>query len=106
MVSAENGHEIFSCTGGRYDVSLNPVIDPIDMVIQSVLSLLKFRDISLARGEYEVGREIVLRLPIAQRDISDLSSRQPQQAQTDLDATGSQAPPPQECEQSARAAAP
>jgi hypothetical protein len=49
---------------------VGPVIDPIDIVIQSVLSLLKFRDVTLARAEYEVGRETVLRLPIAQRNIS------------------------------------
>jgi hypothetical protein len=85
---------------------VSPVIDPIDIAIQSVLSLLKFRDISLARTEYEVGREIVLRLPIAQRNITDLSSKQPQQAQPDLDAISSQTTPPQESERSARAAAP
>jgi hypothetical protein len=106
MVSTEDGHEIFSCTTGRYDVTVSPVIDPIDIVIQSLLSLLKFRDISLARAEYEVGREAVLRLPIAERNISDLSSTQRQQAQPDLDAIRSQAAPPQASDGSARAAAP
>jgi hypothetical protein len=88
MVSVEDGREVFSCTDGRYDVTVSPVIDPIDIVIQSVLSLLKFRDITLARAEYEVGRETVLRLPIAQRNISDLSSQQAQQGQP-----GTAAPP-------------
>jgi hypothetical protein len=63
MVSTEDGHEIFSCTDRRYDVTLSPVIDPIDIVIQSALSLLTFRDITLSRAEYEVGRETVVRLP-------------------------------------------
>lgn len=93
MVSAEDGHEIFSCTYARYDVTLHPVIDPIDIAIQSVLALLKLRDISLARTEYEVGREIVIRLPIAQRNISDLASGQ---APVDLDTTSSPAVLPQD----------
>jgi hypothetical protein len=50
---------------------VTPVIDPIDIGINSVLSLIHLRDISLARTEYEVGREIVLRLPRAQRNISE-----------------------------------
>jgi len=106
MVSTEDGHEIFSCTDGRYDVSLSPVIDPIDIVIQSLLSLLKFRDVSLARGEYEVGREIVLGLPIAERNITELSSKPPQETEPDLGASSSEAIPPQEPEGSTRAAAP
>lgn len=82
MVSAEDGREIFTCTAARYDVTINPVIDPIDIAIQSVLSLLKFRDISLARTEYEVGREIVLRLPIARRNLLETAS---EDAHRDLD---------------------
>jgi hypothetical protein len=30
-----------------------------------------FRDVTLARTEYEVGREIVLRLPTAERNIAE-----------------------------------
>ncbi len=74
MVSTEDGHEIFSCTDIRYSSSVNPAIDPIDMVINSVQSLIHLRDISLARTEYEVGREIVLRLPTAERNISELQA--------------------------------
>jgi hypothetical protein len=32
------------------------------------------RDITLARAEHEVGREIVLRLPVAERNVSDLKT--------------------------------
>ncbi len=71
MVSADDGHAIFSCSYSRYEVTLNPAISPVDIAIQSVLALLQLRDISLARTEYEVGREIVIRLPIAQRNISN-----------------------------------
>ena len=71
MVSTKDGHEILSCTAHRYSSSVKPAIDPIDMVINSVLSLIQLRDISLARTEYEVGREIVMRLPRVQRNISE-----------------------------------
>jgi putative lipoprotein DUF799 len=70
MVSTTDGHEMVSCTALRYSTSVAPAIDPIDIVLNSVLSLIHLRDISLARTEYEVGREIVLRLPRAQRNIS------------------------------------
>lgn len=71
MVATQDGHEIFSCTDLRYSNTVTPVIAPIDIGINSVLSLIHLRDISLARTEYEVGREIVLRLPRAQRNVSE-----------------------------------
>jgi hypothetical protein len=74
MVSTLDGEEIFSCTDRRYSSTGLPAIDPIDMAINSVLSLIHLRDISLARTEYEVGREIVLRLPTAQRNISEFQA--------------------------------
>ena len=74
MVSTKDGHEILSCTDRRYSSSVKPAIDPIDMAINSVLSLIHLRDISLARTEYEVGREIVIRLPRALRNISELQA--------------------------------
>ena len=74
MVSTIDGHEIFRCTDRRYSSTVLPAIDPIDMVINSVLSAIHLRDISLARTEYEVGREIVLRLPKAERNISELQA--------------------------------
>lgn len=75
MVSTQDGHEIFSCTDRRYSSTVLPAVDPIDMAINSVLSAVHLRDISLARTEYEVGREIVLRLPKVERNIADLQSR-------------------------------
>jgi hypothetical protein len=74
MVSTLDGHEIFSCTDRRYSSTVLPAIDPIDMVINSVLAVIHLRDISLARTEYEVGREIVLRLPKVERNISELQA--------------------------------
>ncbi len=74
MVSTLDGHEIFSCTDRRYSSTVLPAIDPIDIVINSIMSLIHLRDISLARTEYEVGREIVLRLPKAEGNISELQA--------------------------------
>ena len=74
MVSTLDGEEIFSCTNRRYSSTVLPAFDPIDIAINSVISLIHLRDISLARTEYEVGREIVLRLPTAQRNISELQA--------------------------------
>lgn len=71
MISAKDGYEIFSCTNHRYETTLHPVIDPIDMVINAIASLFHLRDITLVRTEYEVGREIVMRLPKAERNISE-----------------------------------
>jgi len=68
MISTRNGHEIFSCSGRCYSAVVGPAIDPTDIGINSVLSVLELRDVRPACAEYEVaGREIILRLPTAQR---------------------------------------
>ena len=82
MVSTRDGHELFSCTNTRYSNNVTPAIDPIDIGINSVLNLLQLRDITLARAEYEVGREIVLRLPIAGRNVSDFKTEAVEQEGT------------------------
>jgi hypothetical protein len=50
-------------------------MDPIDIVINSALNVLELRDLTLARAEHEVGREIVLRLPVAERNVSDFKTQ-------------------------------
>ncbi len=70
MVSTLDGHEFFSCYASRYSSTISPALDPIDVAINSAMNLLMFRDITLARAEYEVGREIVLRLPRAEKNIA------------------------------------
>jgi hypothetical protein len=72
MVSTRDGREIFTADNFRYSVDLSPAIDPIDIVINSVETLIDLRDIKLARAEYEVGREIVMRLPTARLNIAQL----------------------------------
>jgi hypothetical protein len=74
MVSTRDGHVLYTCTDTRYSNNVTPAIDPIDIGINSVLNLLELRDITLARAEYEVGREIVLRLPVAERNVSDFKT--------------------------------
>lgn len=89
MVSTQDGHEIFSCTDLRYSSSVTVVIDPIDIGINSVVSLFALRDITLARAEYEVGREIALGLPRAQRNIFEFLAA-PKEETRGLDSSGSQ----------------
>ena len=74
MVSTQDGHELFACQDRRYSTNLTPAIDPIDIGINSVLNVLELRDITLARAENEVGREIVFRLPVAERNVSDFKT--------------------------------
>jgi putative lipoprotein DUF799 len=72
MVSTEDGHEFFSASGSRYSVDLRPAFSLMDIAINSALTLLQLRDVNLARAEDEVGREIVLRLPLAELNVKTL----------------------------------
>ena len=74
MVSTRDGHELFSCTDTRYSTNVTPAINPIDIVLNSALNIVELRDITLARAEHEVGREIVLRLPVAEHNVSDFKT--------------------------------
>jgi hypothetical protein len=62
MVSTATGTKSLLVKIQRYSVDLSPAIDPIDIGINSVETLIDLRDLRLARTEYEVGREIVMRL--------------------------------------------
>ena len=72
MVSTHNGEELFSADGSRYSVNFMPAFDPMDIAINSGLSLLELRDVTLARAEEEDAREIVLRLPRSEKLKNDL----------------------------------
>ncbi len=74
MVSAHDGHELFSCEDTRYSTNVTPAFDPVDIAINSALNVLELRDITLARAESEVGREIVMRLPVAERNVADFKT--------------------------------
>lgn len=72
MVSTRTGQELFSATGSRYSVNLQLAFDPVGIAINSGLSLLELRDVTLARAEEEAAREIVLRIPRSPRLQSQL----------------------------------
>ncbi len=80
MVSTEDGHEFFSATGSRYSVDFRPSFTMIDMGINSALTLLQLRDVNLARAEDEVGREILLRLPVAAHNVETLTAQAEREA--------------------------
>lgn len=86
MLSTEDGHEQFAAAGSRYSVDLRPAFTMIDMGINSALTLLQLRDVVLARAEEDVSREMILRLPVAERNVATLVA----QAKPDLNdpATG------------------
>ena len=72
MVSTHTGEELYSAKGSRYSVDLRPAFDPIDVAVNSGLSLLELRDITLARAEDEDAREIALRIPSSPKLVSQL----------------------------------
>ncbi len=72
MVSTHDGEDLYTAKGSRYSVDLMPAFDPIDIAINSGLSLLELRDVSLARAEEEDAREIVLRIPRSDKLKSQL----------------------------------
>src|SRR5580692_1251268 len=72
MVSTHNGEKLFSADGSRYSVNFMPAFDPMDIAINSGLSLLELRDVTLARAEEEDAREIVLRIPRSETLKSEL----------------------------------
>lgn len=66
MVSTRNGEQLISFDGSRYSVNVLPALNPPDIIINSLESLLQLRDVVLARSEEEVCRELVLRIPISE----------------------------------------
>jgi hypothetical protein len=85
MVSTRDGHQIFESSDTRNAVDLLPAFDPIDIGINSGLALLELRDVTLARAEDEVAREIVLRIPTARRNLNELESATSLQNQKEND---------------------
>jgi hypothetical protein len=67
LVSTHDGEQLFAARGSRYSVDLHPAFDPMDIMINSVLSLLELRDVTLARAEEEDAREITMRIPRSEK---------------------------------------
>jgi hypothetical protein len=80
MVSTRDGHEIFGGTDTRNSVDLRPAFDLLDIGLNSGLTLLELRDVTLARAEDEVAREIVRRIPVSKRNIETLQMAARQQS--------------------------
>jgi len=54
-------------SGSRYSVDASLAFSPQDILVNSVMTLLEFRDVTLARAEEEVSRELVLRIPVSEK---------------------------------------
>lgn len=67
MASTHTGEQLFAAKGSRYAVNFAPAFDPVDIAINSGLSLLELRDVTLARAEEEDAREIALRIPRSEK---------------------------------------
>ena len=95
IVSTRDGHEVFTADSHRYSVDLSPAIDPIDIGINSVMTLIDLRDLRLARAEYEVGREIIMRLPPASHNIAQLENEAIRKERSLNDESAAPTTPPQ-----------
>ena len=74
MLSCRDGETLMRETGSRYSVDLQPALSPEDIVVNSLLTLLEFRDVTLARAEEEVSRELVLRIPTSEKLTTNVAS--------------------------------
>ena len=84
MVSTRTGEELFSATGSRYSVNLQLAFDPLGIALNSGISLLELRDVTLARAEEEDAREIVMRIPRSPRLQSQLIEEVSRQSRINL----------------------
>lgn len=73
LVATDDGEQLISFAGSRYDVDFMPAFDPADIAINSAESLLQLRDVQLARSEEEVCREIVLRIPVSEKSRLEIA---------------------------------
>ena len=80
MISSRDGETLMTENGSRYSVDLQPALSPQDAMINSVMTLLEFRDVTLARAESEVSRELVLRIPVSETLKTQLATRAVQHA--------------------------
>jgi hypothetical protein len=67
MLSTHDGETLVRENGSRYSVDISPAFSPQDIIVNSAMTLLDFRDVALARAEDEVSRELVLRIPVSEK---------------------------------------
>ena len=81
MISTHDGEMLIGAKGSRYSVDLEPAFSPEGLSISAVKTLislktlLEFRDVTLARAEEEVGRELVLRIPVSEALKAQIAKR-------------------------------
>ena len=92
MVSTRDGETLMRESGGRYSVDLSPALSPQDAIVNSIMTLLEFRDVTLARAEDEVSRELVLRIPVSDKLQQQLAAKAIQHAD-EIEAEESDASP-------------
>jgi hypothetical protein len=72
LISTRDGSQLFESSDNRYAVDLQPAFDIMDFGVNSAFTLLELRDVTLARAEDEVSREIALRVPVSYQALTDL----------------------------------
>jgi hypothetical protein len=72
MVFTHDVEELFSADCSHYSVNFQPAFDPLDIALNSGLSLIELRDVTLARAEEEDAREIARRIPRSEKLKSEL----------------------------------
>jgi hypothetical protein len=72
LVSTRDGEQLFDSSDNRYAVEVSPVVGLMDFGVSSALSMLELRDVTLARAEDEVSREIALRIPVSSKALTNL----------------------------------
>jgi hypothetical protein len=75
LVSAHDGATLITAKGSRWSVSVNPALDPQDILINSAINVLHLRDINLARAEEEACREVVKRIPESDELVQAMAER-------------------------------
>jgi Putative bacterial lipoprotein (DUF799) len=87
MISTHDGEMLMDAKGSRYRVDLEPAFSPSGLAISAIKTLislttfLEFRDVTLARAEEEVGRELVLRIPVSKTLEAQLAKSALEKAQ-------------------------
>ncbi len=75
MLSTRDGETLMRAAGSRYSMDLEVALSPQDAAIDSIATLLEFRDVALARAEAEVSRELVLKIPPSDKLKEQMAAR-------------------------------
>lgn len=93
MVSTRDGETLMTADGDRYSMDLSPAFSPQDIAVNSLMTILEFRDVTLARAEDEVSRELVLRIPRSEKLRTEMARRALEHAEQAEEARSTPAEP-------------